>query len=90
MKIDSTTTNTRTHKVQLDRKQLAQIVASAVAEEIAGRGGGERMLKRRGVSYSVAFEDETEGSPHYKIGTKAVVRIIEDLMPNALRAEDGR
>ncbi|MHB8285266.1 MAG: hypothetical protein ACYDD1_11375 [Caulobacteraceae bacterium] len=32
-----------------------------------------------GLKVKVSFEDETQGSPAYKVGTKAVVEVVQDL-----------
>jgi hypothetical protein len=54
-------------------KELEKLVAEAVAARTSVR------LKSQGASFKVWFEEETEGSPPYRIGTKARVEITVDL-----------
>jgi hypothetical protein len=56
-----------------------------VVDVIADRLGIK--LGSKGVSATVTFEDEKEGSPAYKVGTKATVRIIEDRVAAAIPTE---
>lgn len=75
----TTETHTRQHRATIDHKELERLVAEAVAQKI---GGHQRpSIGRAGVTFDVRFEEATEGSPAYKVGTKAVVVITEDLMP---------
>ena len=83
MKATTTTLHERKHRVLIDAKSLKQIIAERAAKAVTGYLN----VTDVGVTYKVDFEDETEGSPPYKVGTKAIVTIIEDMSP---QAEAGR
>lgn len=83
----TTETHTRQHRAIIDHKDLERLVAEAVAGKI---GGYQRpTIGRKGVTFDVRFEEATEGSPPYRVGTKAVVTITEDLMPQTADGEMG-
>lgn len=71
--------NERKHVIHLDHKEVELAIAFAAAD-YAGQYRAIN-LKAPGVSYAVKFEDVTEGGPAYKVGTKAIVTIVEDLSP---------
>lgn len=76
MTISSHEVHTRTRSVRFGASELRSLLAAHVAELC-----GDVRITWPGVTYKVDFEDETEGSPSYKTGTKCVVTIIEDLTP---------
>lgn len=78
MRIGLNEIHERRHRAIIDRHQLIDLVARAVLEE-AGLEPNQKNLK-----ISVKFEAVEEGSPAYKVGTKAVVDIVEDLSSQAL------
>lgn len=57
-----------------DRHELARILADLVAAEVGMPTG-----QRDDVKVEVRFEDQTEGSPAYKVGTRAVVTVTQTL-----------
>ena len=67
-----TETHERTIVRTFGRHELSSLLEAAVLTECAGHEG----LKRK---VEVRFEDETEGSPAYRVGTKATVTIKVDL-----------
>lgn len=75
MKFNATEVHERRHRVLLDRHQLQGVVTEAVCKEIGVSP------KRAGVTVTIKFEDATEGSPSYKVGTKAVIDVVEDMLP---------
>jgi len=81
MKIDQQTTHSRVSHIRLSSKELTDLVVRAVTAQI------DRNVRPNpdsaGVTAVVRFEDETEGSPAYKTGTKAIISITEDLSPQA-------
>ena len=83
MKATTTAVHERKHRILIDAKSLKQIIAERAAKAVNGHPD----VTGAGVTYKVEFEDETEGSPPYKVGTKCVVTIIEDMSP---QAEAGR
>jgi hypothetical protein len=66
-----------THEQRITAIIQSKELEKLVAEAVAARGGVR--LKPQGVSFKVWFEAETEGSPPYRIGTKARVEITVDL-----------
>lgn len=76
MKIDQQTTHSRVSHIRLSSKEL---IVRAVTAEI------DRSVRPnpdcKSVTAVVRFEEETEGSPAYKTGTKAFISITEDLSP---------
>lgn len=81
MKIDQQTTHSRTVRILLDSKELTDLIVRAVAAKM------DRHVRfnpdSKSVTAQIRFEDETEGSPPYKVGTKASILIIEDMSPQA-------
>jgi hypothetical protein len=71
IKIDET--HRRTVVAHIGSKELARVIAQSVA------AGSAVELDAASTSYKVIYEDETEGSPAYKTGTKARVEIVVDL-----------
>lgn len=68
------------HRILIGHKDLEKLVAQAAI-------GHLDVSKRKpkigavGVTYKVVFEEATEGSPPYRVGTSAIVEIIEDMRP---------
>jgi hypothetical protein len=85
----TTETHVRKHRAVVPAAELERIIADAICQKLA-RGPASPLGP--GVSFQVLFEDETAGSPPYKIGTKATVTITEDLavaLPGFLTKEAG-
>ncbi len=61
----------------LDRHELESIIGHMVHHEIRDEHGPDDDVDA--VDYKLTFEDETEGSPPYKVGTKCIVDVIERL-----------
>lgn len=57
----------------LDRQELARLVAQHVA------GPHSIDLADKAIAFEVEFLEETEGSPSYRVGTAAKVRITQKL-----------
>lgn len=77
--IDHISTNEvhkRRYRMHLAHKELARIVAEAAAASVEG---DPPKIGDRAVTHKVRFEEATEGSPPYRVGTKAVVDIVIDL-----------
>lgn len=68
----------RSHRILIDHKDLELLIAKAAAENVEFR---KPKVGAPGVTFKITFEDATEGSPAYRVGTKAIVIIVEDLMP---------
>jgi hypothetical protein len=66
-------THRRTIAAKIGSKELARLIAQSVA------AGSAIDLDSASTSYKVTYEDETEGSPAYRVGTKARVEIVVDL-----------
>lgn len=74
--IISTEVHQRTHRVKLDRFELSELVSSAICRRLSIEPTDPS------VTIEVSFEDVNEGgSLPYRVGTKATVEIVEDLMP---------
>lgn len=58
----------------IDRKDLEYIIASYVANQLRPKVN----LEEHGTTYEITFEDATEGSPAYRVGSKAKIKIIQD------------
>ena len=85
----TTETHVRKHRAVVPAAELERIIADAICQKLA-RGPASPLGP--GVSFQVLFEDETAGSPPYKIGTRATVTITEDLtvvLPGFLTKEAG-
>lgn len=72
-KIVTTEVNERRHRVTIDRHELKRIVVDAVLQQMG------RTYCPKTMEVKVEFEDETEGSPSYKVGTGCIVYVVEDL-----------
>lgn len=58
------------------KAQIDQLFRKALFDELgADAWKGE-------VKVTVRFENETEGSPPYVVGTKAIIEVVEDLTPS--------
>lgn len=69
----------RRHRRILDRRELESIISNMVHHEIRDAQGSDDDVVS--VAYKLTFEDETEGSPSYKVGTRCIVDVIEVLRP---------
>jgi hypothetical protein len=74
----TTEAHTRSHRIGIGHKELELLIATAAAGMVENH---RPRIDEPGVSYKVDLMDATEGSPPYRVGTKAVVTIIEDLLP---------
>lgn len=70
----------RRHRRIFDMRELESIISNAVHHEIADQNLGGEV---KAVDYKLTFEDQTEGSPAYKVGTRCIVDVIEVLLPHA-------
>lgn len=77
MSVRTTETHVRTHVASLGYAELERLVADAVAQRV--RRGFQ--IGHPGVAFKVDFQEATEGSPPYRVGTRATVTITEDLGP---------
>lgn len=66
----------RRHRRVIGRSELECIIADAVLKDLGVR-------RAQGVKVTIRYEDETAGSPPYKVGTKAIVDIVENMMPQS-------
>jgi len=82
-KVKTVEIHTREHRAVIDHKLLERIVASFVAENVPGLA-----IDLPGVRFTVSFEEKTEGSPGYRVGTNAVVKITEDLTTRDLATQE--
>lgn len=77
MKIDQKHSNVRTTIITIAGDKVSEIIARGASAEM------DRSVRpnidRANVKYRVSYEDETAGSPPYKVGTRAIVTITEDL-----------
>lgn len=70
----------------LDRRELESIIGHIVHHEIRDEFGPDHDVEA--VDYKLTFEDETEGSPAYKVGTRCIVDVVERLKsPNGPDAD---
>ena len=76
MKIQITEVHERNYCRLFDRHELKRLLVEAIARELDIPASD---LKSADVD--IAYEDETEGSPSYKVGTRARVRITRKLSP---------
>lgn len=72
--IRSTYINERQVKVFMDRHELQRVVREYALKQV----GYDPEAKN--LTVTVKFEDETEGSPSYRVGTKVQVEITEALL----------
>lgn len=61
------------------RHELESVLGHIVHHEIRDEYGPDTDVAA--VDYKLTFEDETEGSPPYKVGTRCIVDVIEKLQP---------
>lgn len=71
-----TTIHQRTISGFIDHDELVRLAGKFLLESAGERPG---LLTRRGVTLKVRFEDKTEGSPPYRVGTRAFVEITQDM-----------
>lgn len=77
-KLNTTEVHERQHRRIFDRHELESIISNWVHHEIADQKLGGEV---EAVDYKLTFEDETAGSPPYKVGTRLIVDVIERLKP---------
>lgn len=73
-----------------NRHDLESYLGHIVHHEIRDEFGPDIDVET--VDYKLTFEDETEGSPSYKVGTRCIVDVVERLKPpthNPDRKEAG-
>lgn len=75
-KASTTEVHERRHRRIIDRDELLSLVSSTVCNEL-GLG------TKAGITVKVKFDDGMEGAPAYRVGIKAVVDVVEDLLPSA-------
>ena len=75
----------RRHRRILNRHELESIISNMVHHEIRDEHGSDDDVVA--VDYKLTFEDETEGSPGYKVGTRCIVDVVEVLKQQ--RASEG-
>lgn len=64
-----------------NRHELESVLGHLVHHEIRDEYGPDADVEA--VDYKLTFEDETEGSPSYKVGTRCIVDVVERLkQPN--------
>lgn len=76
-KLHATEVHERRVRRILDRHELESIISNMVHHEIRDEFGPDDDVVA--VSYKLTFEDETEGSPSYKVGTRCIVDVVERL-----------
>jgi hypothetical protein len=75
-KLNTAEVHERRHRRIFDKRELESIITNFVHHEINDlKLGGEV----KAVDYQLKFEDATEGSPSYKVGTRCIVDVIEVL-----------
>lgn len=74
----TTEAHTRSHRIHLDHKELELLIATAAAGMIEHN---KPKIGQPGVSFKVDLVEATEGSPPYRVGTRAVITIVEDMLP---------
>lgn len=60
-----------------DRHELESILGHVVHHEIRDEFGPDNDVDA--ADYKLKFEDETEGSPPYRVGTRCIVDVVERL-----------
>lgn len=78
-KLNSKEVHERRHRRILSRHDLESIISNMVHHEIRDEHGDDSDVLS--VDYKLTFEDETEGSPGYKVGTRCIVDVVEALKP---------
>lgn len=68
-----TETHTKTAVMNFSSEKLRDILANIVCDEAGFPLGTE------GMTVTIRFEDETKGSPPYRVGTCARVEVVLDL-----------
>lgn len=76
-KLNSKEVHERRHRRILNRHELESIIGHMVHHEIRDEFGPDDDVDA--VDYKLTFEDETEGSPGYKVGTRCIVDVVERL-----------
>lgn len=74
MNIKVETTHIKTLKATFNTRELNKLIADKVAAAYS-----DIYLTEPSVKYEVRWEDETEGSPPYKIGVRAFVTITKNM-----------
>lgn len=76
-KLHTKTVHERRVRRILSRHELESIIGNMVHHEIRDEFGPDDDVDA--VDYKLTFEDETEGSPAYKVGTRCIVDVVERL-----------
>lgn len=75
-KLNTREVHERRHRRIFDKRELESIITNFVHHEIADQN---LVGEVKAVEYTLKFEDQTEGSPSYKVGTKCIVDVVEVL-----------
>jgi hypothetical protein len=75
----------RRHRRIFDMRELESIISNIVHHEIADQAFPGVV---EAVDYKLTCEDQTEGSPSYKVGMKCIVDVVERLSPHP-NADEG-
>lgn len=75
-KLNTKEVHERRHRRILDRRELESVITHVIWHEITDLALPGNVLA---IDFSLKFEDETEGSPSYKVGTKCIVDVVERL-----------
>lgn len=75
-KLNTKEVHERRHRRIFDKRELESVISNFVHHEIADQNLTGEV---KAVEYKLTFEDQTEGSPSYKVGTKCIVDVIEVL-----------
>lgn len=84
-RLNSKEVHERRHRRILNRHDLESIISNMVHHEIRDEFGPDSDVEA--VDYKLTFEDVTEGSPSYKVGTRCIVDVIEKLRVPALKEQ---
>lgn len=87
MKIETEEVHHHLIRAVIDWKELCDIAVNAV---LARAGFSERQIQhvRKRIEADVRVEDETAGSPPYRVGHRLVIKITEDKGDVVAAAED--
>lgn len=70
-----------------NRHELESVLGHIVHHEIRDEFGPD--VDVEAVDYKLTFEDETEGSPTYKVGTRCIVDVVERLSTPQPNVDEG-
>jgi hypothetical protein len=68
-----TETHTRTVRMTISKDELEKLILNYVLDAARFGQGTE------GLSWKIIFQDEMRGSPEYRVGTKAVIEVNQDM-----------